>query len=88
MYGPISSDAANNDACSASICYTHGADRYDLYFCKSSVDDNMPRTPGHHSLLHLIVHTDFMTDIPWEQQHRHMVHCAAYSISSVAFRCA
>lgn len=64
-YGPISSDAANNDACSASICYTHGADRCDLYFCRSSVDDSMPRTAAHHSLLHLIVHTDFMTDIPW-----------------------
>ena len=25
----------------------------------------MIRTPAHHSLLHLIVHTDFMTDIPW-----------------------
>ena len=31
-YGPISSDAHNNNACSADICYTHGAADWDLIF--------------------------------------------------------
>ena len=62
--GPFPQMRKMSSACSAGICYTHGADQCNLTCCKSSVDDNMLRTPAHQSLLRLIVHTGFMTDIP------------------------
>jgi len=54
------------------------------YFgCKSLVDDNMLRTPPRQSLLHLMVQTDFVTDVHWNNNTKHhqlLMHYVEHSI--------
>ena len=60
-----------------------------LSVVKGGIDDDMLRTPAHHSLLHLLVH--FVTDVYWNhsiKKHQLMMHYVPYSIPRAALRCA